>query len=81
MIELAVARLTFVPRDSTIAVGAEKVPNENVEDVAPPTVKMVCVDNDTLVSDQVYYIKLTRNTSSQQLCTLLGLSICRYKEL
>ncbi len=38
------------------------------------TVKMACVDNDALVSDQGCHIKLTKNTWSKRLCTLLGLS-------
>ena len=38
------------------------------------TVKTVYVDNDALASDQGCHIKLTRNTWSKQLCTLMGWS-------
>jgi len=47
---------------------------QNVEDVAPPTVKIARVDNDALVSDLGFLIKLIVNTWSKQLCTLQGLS-------
>ncbi len=46
--------------------------DENVEDVAPPTVKIVWFDNDALVSDQGFHIKLIVNTWSKQLCSLMG---------
>ncbi len=48
--------------------------NKNVEDVAPLTVKIVRVDNDALVSDQGFLIKLIVNIWSKRLCTLQGLS-------
>jgi len=48
--------------------------NKNVEDVAPPTVKIARVDNDALVSDQGFHIKLIINTWSKRLSTLQGLS-------
>jgi hypothetical protein len=38
--------------------------NVEDEDVAPPTVKIAQVDNDALVSDQGFYIKLIVNTHS-----------------
>ena len=48
--------------------------DKNVEDVAPLTVKIVRVDNDALVSDQGFLIKLIVNIWSKQLCTLQSLS-------
>ena len=49
--------------------------DKNVEDVAPPTVKIARVGNDALDSDQGFLIKLIVNTwSKKRLCTLQGLS-------
>jgi len=48
--------------------------DKNGVDVTTSTVEMARVDNDALVSDQGCHIKLTRNTRSKRLCTLLGLS-------
>ncbi len=48
--------------------------DKNGGHVTTSTVKMVCFDNVALVSNQGCHIKLTRNTGSKQLCTLLGVS-------
>ena len=44
----------------------EDLSDKNVEDVAPPTVKIAWVDNDALVSDQGFVIKLIINTWSKK---------------